>query len=135
MLKNITYISSHLRQGPSSKAFLAAFTARLISSASPSATFAMTSPVRGSRVGNVLPKPPPPKIQKPTISDHGNRTSRLKLCLFFNSSVSEQSIFFVTPEQSIYKLKKNENFTNQKQRLRSSHRLGAVCKTLEPRGL
>src|SRR5579872_4135416 len=42
-------------QGPSSKALRAAFTARLTSSAPPSATRARVSPVAGSGVSNVLP--------------------------------------------------------------------------------
>src|SRR5579863_1982034 len=41
--------------GPVSKAARAAFTARSISSRSPSATFARTSPVAGLYVGKVLP--------------------------------------------------------------------------------
>lgn len=45
-----------LGQGPSSKALRAADTARLISSTSPSATLAITSPERGSYVGNVFPE-------------------------------------------------------------------------------
>src|SRR6516164_10175950 len=44
-----------LLHGPSSNAFLAAFTARLMSSASPSATRASVSPVAGLGVSNVLP--------------------------------------------------------------------------------
>src|ERR1041385_6639794 len=43
------------RQGPSSKALRAAFTARFTSALSPSATCVMTSPVAGLRVGKVFP--------------------------------------------------------------------------------
>ena len=44
-----------LLHGPSSNALRAAFTARLMSSASPSATRASVSPVAGLGVSNVLP--------------------------------------------------------------------------------
>ncbi|PON94536.1 hypothetical protein TorRG33x02_095710, partial [Trema orientale] len=43
-------------QGPWSKATRAAFTAKSMSSLSPSATFAITSPFLGSIVSNVFPE-------------------------------------------------------------------------------
>ena len=58
--------ASILRQGPESNALRAALTARSMSAASPSATWAMTSSVAGLMVANVLP--PWPSTHLPSIS-------------------------------------------------------------------